>query len=116
MGIQGLIPVFIQFFPPKAKWTQADVPDQTGKVVIVTGAVLISSLDDTVNFHIGGNNGIGKETVRTLLERNAKVYMASRSKAKAEAAIAELKEATGKEAIFLEIDLSDLPSVRRAAE
>jgi retinol dehydrogenase-12 len=64
----------------------------------------------------GGNNGIGKETVRTLLERNAKVYMASRSKSKAEAAIAELKQDTGKEAIFLELDLSSLQSVRKAAE
>jgi hypothetical protein len=42
--------------------------------------------------------------------------MASRSRPKAEAAIAELKEDTGKEAIFLELDLSDLASVRKAAE
>jgi len=95
-----MLPVLTQFFPPKAKWTQADVPDQTGRVVIVTG----------------GNNGIGKETVRTLLERNAKVYMASRSKSRAETAIAELKQDTGKEAIFLELDLSSLESVRKAAD
>ncbi|PCH37266.1 NAD(P)-binding protein [Wolfiporia cocos MD-104 SS10] len=44
------------------------------------------------------------------------VYMASRSKDKAEAAIQELKEQTGKEAIFLELDLSNLTSVRKAAE
>ena len=37
-----------QLFPPKAKWTSADVPDQTGKTVIVTG----------------GNAGIGRETAR----------------------------------------------------
>ena len=47
---------------------------------------------------------------------NAKVYMASRSKAKAETAIASLKEATGKEAIFLELDLSSLASVKKAAQ
>jgi retinol dehydrogenase 12 len=50
-----------------------------------------------------------------LLEKNAKVYLAARSKEKAEAAIAELKTKTGKEAIFLELDLSDLTSVRKAA-
>lgn len=53
---------------------------------------------------------------QALLEHNAKVYMGSRSKDKAEAAIKELKEATGKEAIFLELDLGSLASVRKSAE
>lgn len=39
---------FSQLFPPKPTWTAADVPDQTGRTVIVTG----------------GNGGIGKETSR----------------------------------------------------
>lgn len=42
--------------------------------------------------------------------------MASRSKEKADAAIKELQQQTGKEAIFLELDLSNLASVRKAAE
>ncbi len=42
--------------------------------------------------------------------------MASRNKAKADAAIASLKEATGKEAIFLELDLSSLASVKKSAQ
>lgn len=42
--------------------------------------------------------------------------MAARSQSKAEAAINELKEETGKEAIWLELDLSSLASVRRGAE
>ena len=42
--------------------------------------------------------------------------MASRSKERAEAAIKELQQQTGKEAIFLELDLSNLASVRKAAE
>jgi retinol dehydrogenase-12 len=50
-----------------------------------------------------------------LLEKNAKVYIATRNKSRAEAAIAEMKQATGYEAHFLECDLADLASVRRAA-
>lgn len=42
--------------------------------------------------------------------------MASRSESKAEAAIQELKKTTGKEAIFLKVDLADLKSVKTAAE
>ena len=42
--------------------------------------------------------------------------MASRSKDKAMEAIKLLKEETGKEAIFLELDLSSLASVRKAAQ
>jgi retinol dehydrogenase 12 len=60
--------------------------------------------------------GIGKETCRELLKKNAKVYLAARSKAKAEEAIADLEKDTGKRAIFLELDLANLPSVKAAAE
>ena len=42
--------------------------------------------------------------------------MASRSKDKASAAIQRLKEETGKEAAFLELDLSTLASVRKATD
>ena len=53
---------------------------------------------------------------QTLLEHNATVYASARSKSKTEAAIAEIKAATGKEAIFLELDLSSLDSVKKAAQ
>jgi len=88
-----------QSFPPSPSWASTDIPDLTGKVVIVTG----------------GNAGVGKETVRVLLEHNAKVYLAARSATKAKAAIAELKGKTGKDAIFLQLDLADIPSVRKSA-
>ncbi|KAG8975852.1 hypothetical protein FRB90_009407 [Tulasnella sp. 427] len=41
--------------------------------------------------------------------------MAARSKDKAEAAIAELKELTGKDALFLQLDLANLDSVTKSA-
>lgn len=55
-------------------------------------------------------------STKALLRKNAKVYMASRSRDKAEAAIADLEKETGNKAVFLETDLSDLASVKRAAE
>lgn len=88
-----------QSWPPKSKFNIDDIPDLTGKVAIVTG----------------GYAGVGKETVFALLRRNAKVYIAGRTPAKAEAAIRELKERTGKDALFLELDLANLRAVRKAA-
>ena len=76
--------------------------------------------------------GIGKETVKVsgrlrlylhkklsynvqaLLAHSAKVYIGARSQERVEAAINDLKE-TGKEALFLKLDLSDLKSVETAA-
>ncbi|KAF8896761.1 hypothetical protein CPB84DRAFT_1781782 [Gymnopilus junonius] len=91
---------FVTSFPPKSHFTANDIPDLSDKVIIVTGA----------------NTGIGKETAKALLSHNAKVYIAARSQEKAEQAIADLKEQTGKEARFLQLDLSDLKSVKAAAE
>ncbi|KAI5117021.1 hypothetical protein M0805_000005 [Coniferiporia weirii] len=87
-------------WPPASKFSVADIPDLTSKVVIVTG----------------GYSGIGREVVLALLQKNAKVYIAARSRAKAEVAIGELKELTGREALFFELDLADLKSVKRAVE
>jgi hypothetical protein len=50
------------------------------------------------------------------LSHNAKVYFACRSETKAREAIADLREVTGKEGIFLPLDLADLPSIKAAAE
>jgi NAD(P)-dependent dehydrogenase (short-subunit alcohol dehydrogenase family) len=43
------------------------------------------------------------------------VYIAARNREKTDAAIQVLKDKTGKEAHFLQLDLSDLKSVRSAA-
>ncbi|KAG8980275.1 hypothetical protein FRB94_011995 [Tulasnella sp. JGI-2019a] len=93
--------IISESFPPASHFVPArDIPDLSGKVIIVTG----------------GNTGIGKETVKELLLKNARVYMASRTQSRAEQAIAELKSKTGKEAIFLELDLGSLESVTKAAK
>ncbi|KZT02807.1 NAD(P)-binding protein [Laetiporus sulphureus 93-53] len=99
-GLRNIIAVISQLFPGKPEFSPDQIPDLTGQVAIVTG----------------GNTGIGKETVKVLLQHNTKVYMASRNKEKAESAIKELKEMTGREAIFLQLDLSILASIKRAAQ
>ncbi|KAJ7793584.1 NAD-P-binding protein [Mycena olivaceomarginata] len=92
---------FAAKWPPKPTWTQQDVPDLTGKIFICTG----------------GSAGIGKETCRVLVARNAKVYLAGRNSEKGLAAIDDIRKSTGKLDIhFLRIDLSDLASVKNAAE
>ena len=44
------------------------------------------------------------------------MYIATRNEDRAKAAIEDLKQATGKEAIFLKLDLSSLKSIKDAAE
>lgn len=53
---------------------------------------------------------------QALLNKNAKVYIAARSPEKAAQAIQDLKNETGKEALFLKLDLADLSSIKVAAE
>ncbi|KAJ6501765.1 NAD(P)-binding protein [Mycena vulgaris] len=87
-------------FPPSSTFEpERDMPDLSGKITLVTG----------------GNQGIGYHTVKQLLLKNAKVYLAARSVERAAEAIQKLEAETGKTAIFLQLDLADLPSVRRAA-
>ncbi|CAE6456744.1 unnamed protein product [Rhizoctonia solani] len=93
--------LFIETFPGTPRWSVDEVPDLSGQVVIVTG----------------GNSGIGLELCKVLLNRGAKVYMTARDREKAEKAIEDLRtETSGKSPIFLELDLADLGSVRRAVE
>lgn len=52
-----------------------------------------------------------------LLSKGARVYIAARSGEKSQDAIEELKKETGNESIFfLKVDLSDLVSIKAAAE
>ncbi|MFC1404796.1 MULTISPECIES: oxidoreductase [Streptacidiphilus] len=76
-------------------WTTADVPDQTGRIALVTGA----------------NTGLGLQTATVLAERGATVVLACRNPRKAEAAAA----AIGGRTELLALDLASLDSVRAAA-
>jgi len=101
MALSWLWQTTSEVFPPTTRFTADQIPDLQGKVIIVTG----------------GYTGIGKECCKHLLAKNAKVYILGRSKSKADAAIEELKKEVGKDELhFIEVDLSDLPSVRKAAE
>jgi NAD(P)-dependent dehydrogenase (short-subunit alcohol dehydrogenase family) len=82
------------------KWTQEQIPDQSGKTALVTGA----------------NSGIGLETARWLAMRGATVVLGCRNEAKADAALAEIRRTAPQARLeFLQLDLSDLDSVRAAA-
>ena len=98
------------------RWTLAHMPDQSGRIALVTGA----------------NSGLGLESARALVSKGATVVLACRSQAKAEQARAQLLAETwsvessghGGAAVdrsearleVLELDLADLGSVRQAAE
>lgn len=64
----------------------------------------------------GANTGIGKETVRALAGRGARIVMAGRSEEKNRAAMKEIADETGNTDLdFIPLDLGDLASVRTAA-
>lgn len=78
-------------------WSQSDIPDQTGRVAVVTGA----------------NSGIGLETARELARRGAHIVLACRSQARADEAIEDIRfELPESQIDFMALDLADLEQVR----
>lgn len=78
-----------------AKWTTADLPEQTGRTIVVTGA----------------NSGLGLVTARELARAGARVILACRNVDKGKAAAATMAESVEVRAL----DLASLASVREFA-
>jgi NAD(P)-dependent dehydrogenase (short-subunit alcohol dehydrogenase family) len=81
-------------------WSTSQIPDLTGRRVLVTGAT----------------SGLGYETALELLKHGAGVTIAARNPEKSQQAAAKLKSATGHEPQLLDLDLADLASVEAAAK
>ena len=82
-------------------WTASDIPDQTDRTAVVTGA----------------NGGLGLETARALAAAGAHVVMAARNQQKAADAAAEIRRGAPDAALeIVPLDLGSLASVAEAAE
>jgi hypothetical protein len=83
------------------KWTTADIPDQTGRVAVITGA----------------NTGLGYETAATLADHGAHAVLAVRNLDKGKDAAARIAtRSPGASVALQELDLTSLESIRAAAE
>jgi len=84
----------------EGRWSEADMPDQTGRTALVTGA----------------NSGIGLEAARALAVGGARVLLGCRNADKAAAALASIRtSAPEADVCVIPLDLADLSSVRDAA-
>ncbi len=83
--------------PDKKAWTASDIPDLSGKTIVVTG----------------GNSGIGYEAALQFARKRADVILACRDLGKARTAAAQIAaSASGAKVEVMELDLSNLASVR----
>jgi NAD(P)-dependent dehydrogenase (short-subunit alcohol dehydrogenase family) len=84
-----------------SKWTTADIPDQSGRVAVITGA----------------NTGLGYDTALALAAHGAHVVLAVRNLDKGKDAISRIGAQSPQADVALqELDLTSLDSVRAAAE
>ena len=83
------------------RWSEANIPDLTDRVIMVTGA----------------NSGIGYEAARAFAQHGAHVVLACRNRVKADAAVADIRASAADPSVeVLEVDLGDLDSVASAAK
>src|SRR3954466_12270037 len=83
------------------KWTSADVPDQSGRIAVITGA----------------NSGLGYDTAAVLADKGAHVVLAVRNLDKGRQAADRIKAASPNAVVALQqLDLSSLDSIRTAAD
>ena len=80
-------------------WSSSDIPDLTGRSIIVTGA----------------NSGIGLEAAKALAAHGAQVTLAVRDAGRGAAAAEQIRAvaAPGAQVEVARLDLADLASVRR---
>ena len=82
-------------------WTTADIPDQSGRLAVVTGA----------------NSGLGAVTAKELARAGARVIVACRNTSKGDQAAAGIRsEVPTAQLDVRALDLADLDSVRAFAE
>lgn len=82
-------------------WTKENIPDQSGKTAIVTGA----------------NSGIGYETALALYENGAHVIIACRDERNANSAMEKMISAGGKGSLEIALlDLASLASIKQFAD
>ncbi|OBI04170.1 short-chain dehydrogenase [Mycobacterium sp. E2462] len=86
---------------PGRNWSESDIPDQSGRVAVVTGA----------------NTGIGYHTAAALAYRGAHVVLAVRDLEKGNTALSRIHAASPRADVTLQaLDLTSLDSVRAAAD
>jgi NAD(P)-dependent dehydrogenase (short-subunit alcohol dehydrogenase family) len=84
-----------------APWSIDDIPEQSGRTALVTGA----------------NSGLGLHTSLALARRGARVLMACRNPSRADEALQRvLTDAPGAKAELVSLDLASLQSIRDAAK
>jgi NAD(P)-dependent dehydrogenase (short-subunit alcohol dehydrogenase family) len=84
-----------------SKWTIANIPDQTGRTAVITGA----------------NTGLGYETAAALAAKGANVVLAVRNLERGKGAADLISRRTpGASVALQELDLTSLESVRAAAD
>jgi len=83
------------------KWSQKDIPDLTGKVIVITGA----------------NSGLGFESAQAFAKKGAAVVMTARNMSKGEKAKTDILQAHPNATVnLMQLDVGNLASVREFAD